>query len=117
MGEFRAGFANRHSPSAAWFADALAPNLEILPLERVGVRQCGDRSCLALEACDALRIGGEGRREHFDRDLAPKARVARAIDLAHSARTERSDDLIRAESCSSCQRHWRRANLTARSAF
>ena len=34
------------------------------------------------------------RREHLDRDVAPEARIARAVDLAHAARAEQADDFI-----------------------
>jgi hypothetical protein len=33
------------------------------------------------------------RRQHFDRDVAPKLRVARAVDVAHPSGPERADDL------------------------
>jgi hypothetical protein len=36
----------------------------------------------------------ELRRKDFDGHAAVKARVARAVDLAHPARTERRNDLV-----------------------
>jgi hypothetical protein len=45
------------------------------------------------------------RRHHLDRNGAMEACVAGAIDLAHSARTERAQDLVRAESRPDVQRH------------
>ena len=37
------------------------------------------------------------RRQNFDSDIAPQARVASAIHFAHSARAQRLDDLIGSE--------------------
>ena len=53
---------------------------------------------LALEAAhaargsDAVRLG-----QDLERDVAVEPRVARAVDLAHAARAEGRDDLVRAE--------------------
>ena len=43
------------------------------------------------------RVLGEALGQHLDRDLAMQARVAGAIDLAHPARAQRSDDLVLSE--------------------
>src|SRR5262245_35478924 len=56
----------------------------------------------ALEPGDAIGIGGERIGQDLDRDVASELRVARAIDLAHAARTERGHNLIRPE-----RRPWR----------
>ena len=40
------------------------------------------------------RVAGQARRQNLDRDRAIEARVARAIDLAHSAGTNGCDDLV-----------------------
>ncbi len=53
---------------------------------------------LLLEAPQPVGIGGERRRQHLDRDVAPEPRVAGAVDLAHAASAERADDFIRTES-------------------
>ena len=37
------------------------------------------------------------RRQDLDRDVAPELAVARAIDFAHAASSERRDDGVRAE--------------------
>ena len=51
----------------------------------VRVVQRGDRPCFTLKPL-AREVGaGEPRRQHLDGDLAVEARVARAIDLAHTA--------------------------------
>ena len=45
------------------------------------------------------------RGQHLDGDLAFELSVARAIDLAHAARAQRRDDLVRSEHCARRQRH------------
>ena len=62
--------------------------------EDVGVVECTDRPCLLLEAAQVVRVNREGGGQHLDRDLAPEARVARAIDLAHAPGAERRDNLV-----------------------
>ncbi len=52
---------------------------------------------LAREAGAALGIGGEVGRQDLDRHVATELAVARAIDLAHAAGAERSDDRVGAE--------------------
>ena len=52
---------------------------------------------LLLEAAQAVGIGGEGRRQHLDRDLARKPRVLRPIDLAHPPGADLAEDLVGAE--------------------
>src|SRR5207244_943929 len=44
-----------------------------------------------------LRVPGEVRRQHLHGDAAIEARVARAPNLPHPARTDARDDLVRAE--------------------
>ena len=58
----------------------------------------GQRLRFALEALQPLWMRRQILRQHLDRHLAPELRVARAVDLAHAARTERGDDLIESES-------------------
>jgi hypothetical protein len=53
--------------------------------------QGGDVVDFALEAI-AEALGGE-----LDSYFAAHARIAGAVDLAHAARTERRQDLVRAE--------------------
>src|SRR5262245_23191401 len=43
---------------------------------------------LTVEACKAFRVEREQRRKHLDRDIAFQPRIARAIDLSHSARAK-----------------------------
>ena len=64
----------------------------------------GDRFGLALEPFECLGRDG-ARRKDFDRDLPIETRVAGAIDLAHAARAERGEDLVRAKPGSGVERH------------
>ncbi len=59
--------------------------------------QRGDGARLALEARDASRIRSDRGGQNLDGDVAPQVGIVRAIHLAHSARPERRDHLIRAE--------------------
>jgi hypothetical protein len=58
------------------------------------IERRGDAS-LVHESRDALRIGGLGLGEQLDGDVAAKARVGRAIHVAHSAPRDEADHLIR----------------------
>jgi hypothetical protein len=51
----------------------------------------------ALESSHALRIGGKGIRQHFQRDFTLPLSVFRAINFAHSAGAEGRNDFIRAQ--------------------
>ena len=68
------------------------------------------RAPAARASCSKRRrrsaSAGERGGQHLDRDLAAEARIARAVDLAHAARAERREDLVRAEPCA--WRHRRR---------
>ena len=52
---------------------------------------------LSLESRQALAVAQQFSRQDFDSHLSPEARVARAIDLPHSAGADRGGDLIGAE--------------------
>ena len=67
--------------------------------------QRGQRLRLALEAGDALRVGGEGGGQDFDRDLAAEHGVAGAIHLAHAALAEQGEDLVGADACLPSGKH------------
>ena len=54
----------------------------------VRVIQRGEHPRLALEARAPLGIRRERRRQDFDRHLAPKRLVVRAVDLAHPTNAE-----------------------------
>ena len=51
---------------------------------------------LLLEALEPIGIGDRSGGQQLQRDVAPQPRVARAIDLAHPARTQRPGHDIRA---------------------
>ena len=51
----------------------------------------------AFEPRQPVRIVDDRLGQDLDRDVALEAAVARAIDDAHTARTERADDLVGAE--------------------
>ena len=57
----------------------------------VGVVQDPRGPRLLLEPAQPVGVGGEGRRQDLDRDLAPQPRVPRPIDLAHPPRAERRE--------------------------
>jgi hypothetical protein len=59
----------------------------------------------ALEARNAFRIGGENLGQDLQRDVAIELPIARAVDLAHAARSKRRQNLIRAERRAGHQRH------------
>jgi uncharacterized iron-regulated membrane protein len=72
----------------AWRARAKTPSE--LQSRRVPTRGWNGRRWILsdrrylLEAAQVVRVDREGGGQHLDRDLAPEARVARAIDLAHA---------------------------------
>ncbi len=69
-------------------------------MDREDVRVVERRGGLGFlrESPEPIRIRGEVVRKHLDRHFTPERRVARAIDLAHPARTERREDLAASES-------------------
>ena len=71
----------------------------------VRVVQRGDRPCFTLKPLARDLGAGQISRQHLDRDFAFESRVARAIDLAHSAFAKFGGDFIRAEPVASGQRH------------
>jgi len=66
------------------------------------VVQRGERLRFPFEAKPSLFIFEELFRQDLDRDVSREPRVPRPIDLAHSARAEGGDDLVRAEACAGC---------------
>lgn len=59
--------------------------------------EIADRAALALESRERLQIACELRREDLDGDLAPETSIAGAIDLAHPAAAEETENFVRAE--------------------
>ena len=78
-------------------ADASA-FLQAVDVRDVRMVERGEDLRFALEAGQAIGIVGEGIGQDFQGDIAIELGVARAIDLAHAARTESGENLIRAES-------------------
>ena len=59
----------------------------------------------ALEASHAFGVAGERFGEDLQRNIALQLGVACAIDLAHAARADGGEDLVRAKFRTRCQRH------------
>ena len=53
-----------------------------------------DRTRFTVKPLAELRVGGEMRRQHLDRDRAIQARVAGLVDLAHPAGVTRIPILV-----------------------
>ena len=75
--------------------DALEP--DVVQREDVRMAQRGNGARLALEAGHRIRVGGKRRRQHFEGDVAAQPRVARSIDLAHTAHANERHDFVRAD--------------------
>src|SRR5690349_6544109 len=70
---------------------------QVINRKDVGMVERGRGARLLLEAAQALGVSRELRWQYLDGNLAPKARVARAIDLTHSPRADRAEDFVGAE--------------------
>ena len=71
----------------------------------VRVREPGDRPRLPLESLACFGRRGPVRGQDLHRDRAIEAGVARLVDLAHAARSERREDLVRPEARTGGQAH------------
>src|SRR5262249_54163538 len=60
---------------------------------------------LATKAPKPFRVARERIGQHFDRDVALQLRIARAIHLAHAARTDLRANFIRTEASAGGERH------------
>jgi hypothetical protein len=92
---------NRHRAMQWLTLDILEHEIaltDVVDLTDVRVVQCSNRPGLMLEATQPVGISGEHRRKNLDRHIAPEARVACPIHLAHAARADLSANFIRAES-------------------
>ena len=65
----------------------------------IGMIESGDVARFLFEPGEARGISGQVWRQDFQRDLAPEARVARAVDGAHASRPERRDRSTRRDGC------------------
>jgi hypothetical protein len=59
--------------------------------------EAGEHLRFAFEAREPIAIRGEVLGQHLDRHLAVQLRIACAVHLTHAARSERRDDLVRAD--------------------
>ena len=73
--------------------------------DNVGMVERGDGASLTLEAGEAVRVSGHGRRQHLDGYVAAQARVAGAKDLAHAAGSYGREDFVWSEFCAWRERH------------
>jgi hypothetical protein len=71
----------------------------------VRVVETGGGPSLADETLDPLRVLREVLWQDFDGDLATQACVARPVDFAHPATTERRDDFIPTDLCAGREAH------------
>ena len=79
--------------------------LQAVDVGDVWMIQRGEHLRLALEPGKTIRIGRYTVWQDFDCNVAIELRVARAIDLAHPAPAERSEDFVRAEACAGSEGH------------
>src|SRR5262245_28195395 len=71
----------------------------------IGMIQGGEDLRFALESCEPVGIKRECVGENLERDVAIQFGIARAIHLAHSARTDGSENLVGTKASAGCQRH------------
>ena len=69
--------------------------LEPVDVRDVLVVECGKDSRFPPEPIEPFGIVCNGRQEHLDSDVATEFRIPGAIHLAHPARAEAGDDLVR----------------------
>ncbi|HEV8336851.1 MAG TPA: hypothetical protein VGR67_10570 [Candidatus Polarisedimenticolia bacterium] len=69
------------------------------------VAQRGQDLSFTAETGEPVGIPGKGLREHLDGHLPVEPGILGAIHLAHAARAERSEDFIRAQTCSRRESH------------
>jgi hypothetical protein len=78
---------------------------DVMERADVGMIQRGDGAGFAFKAFASLWVGSHVSGQDFDRHCAIQPRVARPIDFAHAARSDRSNYLVRSEPSSDSQRH------------
>ena len=88
--------------------------LEAVDLRDVAVVQRCEDARLALEAREAVGIGGDFDRKELQRDVAIELGVMRAIDLAHAACADRLTNVIGSDVISSRRHLFRRSDVTSR---
>jgi hypothetical protein len=73
--------------------------------EDIRVIQAAGRTSFLFEPALTIAVAREFRRQDFDRDVALKLRVARAVDLAHAADPETTEYFESAELIPDGQTH------------
>ena len=68
---------------------------DVVDVDDVGMVEGGGRARLAVEAPQQLGVGAGA--QHLEGDRPAQPRVPRAVDLAHAARAQAVDDLVRAD--------------------
>ena len=78
------------------------------PVDRGDVRvvERGEEPRLALETGQPFRVAGEGVGERLDGHVAAEPGVAGAVDLAHAAGAEGSENLVGSEFRSGGETHF-----------
>jgi hypothetical protein len=72
---------------------------EVVDGEDVRMRERGDGPRFALETRTSVRVLGEARGKHLERDVSPETRVLGAVDLAHAALAQPLDDTVPGDLC------------------
>src|SRR5262249_49005641 len=72
--------------------------------------QGGEDRGLQLETCQTIRIAGKRSGKYLDCDIASEPRVAGAIDLAHTAGSDKGANLVHSQASSGRQLHSGRRN-------
>ncbi len=70
---------------------------DVVDRQNVRVIERGGRERFLFEAAQAIGVSRDRGRQHFDGDVAAQPRVVGAVHLAHTARTDGADDLVRPE--------------------
>ena len=78
---------------------------ELINGNDVGVIEGRCRTRFTFEALQPAGVRGERRRQNLDGDTTLQARIPRPVYLAHSARAQRGDNLIRPEFGARKQHH------------
>ena len=68
--------------------------LEAVDVCNVRVVECGERLCFAREPRKPVAVAGEHVGQYLECDIAVQLGISRAVDVAHGAGAERSDDFI-----------------------
>jgi hypothetical protein len=110
-------FAQEHRPSEQALLQRLAfdelehQNRSVVEFENIeegaDVRMADlrEQPPFALESRETIGVADESPPQHLERNVSPQPCIAGAIDLAHGAITEQTDNLIRSESLARPQPH------------